>query len=197
MRWRAVVWLNAVDRVIGCRGSPLPSDRIWATARRISTCAIERLRLRTARQRPRLRPVLETEPVGVPGDQPRFLNAAVVGETTLDRPRAARPLLAIERDAGRERPLRRRRAHAGSRPDPVRRRHHRRARLTRAAPAVSGAALRARAARRDCARLAGSGDGPDDRGAAGGAASVKKAESSEAFPPPSAASSVCRRRPRC
>ena len=32
--------------------------------------------------------------------------------------------------------------------------------------------------------LQGSGDRPDDRGAAGGAASVKKAESSEAFPPP-------------
>lgn len=46
----------------------------------------------------------ETEPIGLTGHQPRFLNAAVVGLTTVP----ARTLLAamqlIERDAGRERP---------------------------------------------------------------------------------------------
>jgi 2-amino-4-hydroxy-6-hydroxymethyldihydropteridine diphosphokinase len=52
----------------------------------------------------RVSSVHETDPVGVPGDQPRFLNAVAVGETTRD----ARPLLgelqAVEREAGRERP---------------------------------------------------------------------------------------------
>ena len=50
-------------------------------------------------------PVHETEPVGVTGDQPPFLNAAVVGRTTLDAAGLLRALLTIERDAGRERPF--------------------------------------------------------------------------------------------
>ena len=40
----------------------------------------------------------------MPGDQPRFLNAVAVGETTLDARALLGELLGIERDAGRERP---------------------------------------------------------------------------------------------
>jgi 2-amino-4-hydroxy-6-hydroxymethyldihydropteridine diphosphokinase len=52
----------------------------------------------------RVSSVHETDPVGVPGDQPRFLNAVAVGETTLDARALLSELLAIEREAGRERP---------------------------------------------------------------------------------------------
>jgi 2-amino-4-hydroxy-6-hydroxymethyldihydropteridine diphosphokinase len=52
----------------------------------------------------RVSAIHETDPVGVPGEQPRFLNAVVVGETTLDAPSLLHELLAIERQAGRERP---------------------------------------------------------------------------------------------
>ena len=52
----------------------------------------------------RVSSVHETDPVGVPGDQPRFLNAVAVGETTLDARALLGELLAIERDTGRERP---------------------------------------------------------------------------------------------
>jgi 2-amino-4-hydroxy-6-hydroxymethyldihydropteridine diphosphokinase len=51
---------------------------------------------------------VETDPVGASGDilpnQPRYLNAAVVGATTLDAPSLLEALLEIERDFGRERP---------------------------------------------------------------------------------------------
>ena len=46
-----------------------------------------------------------TAPVNVPGDQPDFLNAAVVGETTLGPRALLDTLLAIERERGRERPF--------------------------------------------------------------------------------------------
>jgi 2-amino-4-hydroxy-6-hydroxymethyldihydropteridine diphosphokinase len=46
----------------------------------------------------------DTEPVGVSGDQPRYLNGVVVGETTLGARELLNELLAIERDAGRTRP---------------------------------------------------------------------------------------------
>jgi 2-amino-4-hydroxy-6-hydroxymethyldihydropteridine diphosphokinase len=45
----------------------------------------------------------ETAPVGV-GDQPQFLNAAAVGETTLTATDLLDELLGIERRLGRERP---------------------------------------------------------------------------------------------
>ena len=45
----------------------------------------------------------ETEPVGV-GPQPRFLNAAAAGRTSLDAVALLTRLLAVERDFGRERP---------------------------------------------------------------------------------------------
>ena len=47
---------------------------------------------------------LETEPVGAPGPQPPFLNAAAVGETALSPRALLGALLAIERERGRERP---------------------------------------------------------------------------------------------
>ena len=46
-----------------------------------------------------------TAPVNVPGDQPDFLNAAAVGETTLAPRALLDTLLAIERERGRERPF--------------------------------------------------------------------------------------------
>ena len=46
----------------------------------------------------------ETEPVGLTGHQPPFLNAAVVGGTTMPARKLLTALLLIERDAGRERP---------------------------------------------------------------------------------------------
>jgi 2-amino-4-hydroxy-6-hydroxymethyldihydropteridine diphosphokinase len=46
----------------------------------------------------------ETKPVGVVGDQPDFLNAAAVGETTLSAAALLAALLDIELDGGRERP---------------------------------------------------------------------------------------------
>ena len=48
-------------------------------------------------------PFHETDPVGV-GPQPRFLNGAVVGETTQTARALLDALLAIERERGRERP---------------------------------------------------------------------------------------------
>jgi len=47
---------------------------------------------------------LETDPVGVTGEQPRFLNAAAVGTTSASAPDLLEMLLAIERERGRERP---------------------------------------------------------------------------------------------
>jgi 2-amino-4-hydroxy-6-hydroxymethyldihydropteridine diphosphokinase len=61
----------------------------------------------------RLRPLLgnlkisryyDTAPVGVPGPQPLFLNAAAVGHTSLRPRKLLDALLAIERERGRERP---------------------------------------------------------------------------------------------
>jgi 2-amino-4-hydroxy-6-hydroxymethyldihydropteridine diphosphokinase len=45
----------------------------------------------------------DTEPVGV-GEQPRFLNAAAIGETSLNPRALLDGLLAVERALGRERP---------------------------------------------------------------------------------------------
>ena len=47
---------------------------------------------------------IDTAPVDVPDDQPRYLNAVVVGETSLTPEELLSRLLAIERDRGRERP---------------------------------------------------------------------------------------------
>jgi 2-amino-4-hydroxy-6-hydroxymethyldihydropteridine diphosphokinase len=45
----------------------------------------------------------DTEPVGVPDPQPRFLNAAAVGETSASPREVLDLLMAIERERGRER----------------------------------------------------------------------------------------------
>ena len=47
----------------------------------------------------------ETAPVGVPGPQPQFLNAAAVGDTTAPAREILEALMAIERERGRERPF--------------------------------------------------------------------------------------------
>jgi 2-amino-4-hydroxy-6-hydroxymethyldihydropteridine diphosphokinase len=46
----------------------------------------------------------ETDPVGVAHEQPRFLNAAAVGETMLSARALLHALLAVEQRFGRERP---------------------------------------------------------------------------------------------
>jgi 2-amino-4-hydroxy-6-hydroxymethyldihydropteridine diphosphokinase len=46
----------------------------------------------------------DTAPVGVPDDQPRYLNGVVVGQTSLTPRRLLGELLAIEKTAGRTRP---------------------------------------------------------------------------------------------
>jgi 2-amino-4-hydroxy-6-hydroxymethyldihydropteridine diphosphokinase len=48
---------------------------------------------------------IETAPVGVPGHQGPFLNAALVGDTVLTARALLTQLLAIEADRGRERPF--------------------------------------------------------------------------------------------
>lgn len=53
--------------------------------------------------RARVSRFLETEPVGV-GPQPRFLNAAMIGDTTLSPARLLDELLRIELAGGRQRP---------------------------------------------------------------------------------------------
>ena len=46
----------------------------------------------------------DTDPVGVPSDQPRYLNGVVVGETALSARELLNELLRIEQAAGRTRP---------------------------------------------------------------------------------------------
>ncbi len=46
----------------------------------------------------------DTAPVGVPSDQPRYLNGVVIGETGLSARELLACLLRIEREAGRTRP---------------------------------------------------------------------------------------------
>ena len=46
----------------------------------------------------------DTAPVGVSPDQPRYLNGAVIGQTSLTAREVLERLLAIEREAGRTRP---------------------------------------------------------------------------------------------
>jgi 2-amino-4-hydroxy-6-hydroxymethyldihydropteridine diphosphokinase len=46
----------------------------------------------------------DTAPVGVPSDQPRYLNGVVIGETALSARQLLDRLLSIEREAGRTRP---------------------------------------------------------------------------------------------
>ena len=64
--------------------------------------AIERLRARLTNVH--VSTFHDTEPVGVPDEQPRYLNAVVVGETGLPAEDLLHGLLAIERERGRTRP---------------------------------------------------------------------------------------------
>jgi 2-amino-4-hydroxy-6-hydroxymethyldihydropteridine diphosphokinase len=65
---------------------------------------LARQRLRSLLTGYRASSAYETEPVGVPGPQPLFLNAAVVGNTELTPRALLHTLLDIEREAGRTRP---------------------------------------------------------------------------------------------
>lgn len=51
----------------------------------------------------RVSSIVETDPVGVPDEQPRYLNAVVVGETDLEPADLLDALMAIEHARGRER----------------------------------------------------------------------------------------------
>jgi 2-amino-4-hydroxy-6-hydroxymethyldihydropteridine diphosphokinase len=62
-------------------------------------------RLATLLERLRVSPILETEPLGVPGPQPRYLNQAAVGETDRSARDVFDALLEIELQRGRERPV--------------------------------------------------------------------------------------------
>jgi 2-amino-4-hydroxy-6-hydroxymethyldihydropteridine diphosphokinase len=61
-------------------------------------------RLRAFLQPLRTSSVIETQPFDVPDDQPPYLNAVVVGETTMEPDALMAELQAIERERGRERP---------------------------------------------------------------------------------------------
>ncbi len=61
-------------------------------------------RLRAILDNVRVSRFYETEPVGTPDRQARFLNLAVVGETALSARGLLSALLAIEQERGRERP---------------------------------------------------------------------------------------------
>lgn len=61
-------------------------------------------RLRTLLDNLNVSSYYETEPVGIAGVQPLFLNAAALGETNLSARGLLDALLAIEAERGRERP---------------------------------------------------------------------------------------------
>jgi 2-amino-4-hydroxy-6-hydroxymethyldihydropteridine diphosphokinase len=84
-------------------------DRIAAVAigsnlgDRHSHLAFARAELARLLKDARFSSILETDPVDVPGEQPRFLNAAAVGGTNLAPGDLVRALLALESQRGRER----------------------------------------------------------------------------------------------
>ena len=67
--------------------------------------AFARSRLRAMLANVRASSSYETVPEGVEGEQPPFLNAAVIGETHLSARDVLEALLAIEAERGRERPF--------------------------------------------------------------------------------------------
>ena len=67
--------------------------------------AFARSRLRAMLANVRASSSYETVPEGVEGEQPAFLNAAVIGETHLSARDVLDALLAIEAERGRERPF--------------------------------------------------------------------------------------------
>jgi 2-amino-4-hydroxy-6-hydroxymethyldihydropteridine diphosphokinase len=72
---------------------------------RESHVAFARPRLRSMLANVRASSSYETVPEGVEGEQPAFLNAAVIGETHLSARDVLDALLAIEAERGRERPF--------------------------------------------------------------------------------------------
>jgi 2-amino-4-hydroxy-6-hydroxymethyldihydropteridine diphosphokinase len=72
---------------------------------RESLLDLGRSRLRTLLSEFRASSNFETEPVGVAGHQPMFLNAAATGLTELGPRALLAALQLVERDAGRERPF--------------------------------------------------------------------------------------------
>jgi 2-amino-4-hydroxy-6-hydroxymethyldihydropteridine diphosphokinase len=71
---------------------------------RAAHLAFARAELETLLADCRFSTVYETEPVGVPGPQPPYLNAAAVGTTDLAPHELLTALLALEQARGRERP---------------------------------------------------------------------------------------------
>ena len=63
-----------------------------------------RTRLDSLLVNPRWSSIRETDPVGVPDQQPRYLNAVAAGTTDASPRELLDALLSIERDRGRERP---------------------------------------------------------------------------------------------
>ncbi len=63
-------------------------------------------RLASILGRLRVSSYFETDPIDTPGPQPRFLNAVAAGETTQSARELLDALLTIERERGRERPVR-------------------------------------------------------------------------------------------
>jgi 2-amino-4-hydroxy-6-hydroxymethyldihydropteridine diphosphokinase len=63
-------------------------------------------RLKTLLTSLRVSSTYETAPVDVPGPQPLFLNAAVVGDTAMSARELIAALMAIEEEGGRDRPFR-------------------------------------------------------------------------------------------
>ena len=88
--------MAGVDPVAIALGSNL-GDR-----RRHLQFALERLEAHLSRLR--VSSIRETEPFGVPAPQPPYLNAVLVGETTLDPEELLAELMRIERARGRQRP---------------------------------------------------------------------------------------------
>ena len=72
---------------------------------RESHLAFARERLGQVLEHARFSTDFETAPVGVPDEQPMFLNAAAVGETTMHARELIEALLVIEGERGRERPF--------------------------------------------------------------------------------------------
>ncbi|MQA28302.1 MAG: 2-amino-4-hydroxy-6-hydroxymethyldihydropteridine diphosphokinase [Luteitalea sp.] len=89
-----------MDRVVALAAIGLGSN----LGDRHAHLAYARSRLETLLANLRFSSVRETDPVGVPGPQTRYLNAAAVGTTDASPEELLDALLAIEQERGRERP---------------------------------------------------------------------------------------------
>jgi 2-amino-4-hydroxy-6-hydroxymethyldihydropteridine diphosphokinase len=95
-----------VDRLAGCSSNPVSGAIALGSNLGDRTAhldfAVSRLRILLTGLR--VSRYYDTAPVGVTGPQPRFFNAAAVGEWTLGPRALLDALLDIERERGRERP---------------------------------------------------------------------------------------------